>query len=103
MAGLFTKVEKKKRVDYKFKVEESTVKNIDEIQDKLNKVNEVLTSQGDSKLAFDLDDKMNATLKRTVAKGLKEISELYESLVAGECQLEGVDIDEPETTNVSQS
>ncbi|EMK6988285.1 hypothetical protein ACOJUY_004239 [Vibrio alginolyticus] len=82
MAGLFTKVEKKKRVDYKFKIEESTMMQIEQIQSKLDKVNEILVSNGESKLTFDLDEKMSATLKRTVSKGEKELDELLEELKA---------------------
>lgn len=82
MAGLFTKVEKKKRVDYKFKIEESTMIQIDKIQSNLEKVNEILVSNGESKLTFDLDEKMSATLKRTVSKGEKELDELLKELKA---------------------
>lgn len=82
MAGLFTKVEKKKRVDYKFKIEESTMKQIDQINEQLNEVNEILVDNGESKLTFDLEEKMSATLKRTVSKGAKEIDELLTELKA---------------------
>jgi len=100
MSGLFTKIDKKKKVDYKLKVEEEVVKNISEIQEKLDKVNQVLVNNGESKLTFDLDEKMNATLKRTVLKGLKEINDLHDSLVTPLSESED---DKPNASVVSQS